>query len=90
MSQYIKKMPKEPTFRKEGFDGYCYPLENTNISITLEDSFQKHDTYCTNVKKSSIYYVTSVTAHEINEHISIKSLRLLVEQYKELVEKICN
>ena len=31
-----------------------------------------------------------VTAHEINEHISIKSLRLLVEQYKELIEKICN
>lgn len=31
-----------------------------------------------------------VTAHEINEHISKKSLRLLVEQYKELIEKICN
>ena len=31
-----------------------------------------------------------VTAHEINEHISKKSLRLLVEQYKELTEKICN
>ena len=31
-----------------------------------------------------------ITAHEINEHISIKSLRLLVEQYKELIEKICN
>lgn len=31
-----------------------------------------------------------VTAHEINEHITKKSLRLLVEQYKELIEKICN
>ena len=31
-----------------------------------------------------------ITAHEINEHISINSLRLLVEQYKELIEKICN
>lgn len=31
-----------------------------------------------------------LTAHEINEHISINSLRLLVEQYKELIEKICN
>lgn len=31
-----------------------------------------------------------VTAHEIDEHISIKSLQLLVEQYKELIEKICN
>ena len=31
-----------------------------------------------------------VTAHEMDEHISIKSLRLLAEQYKELIEKICN
>ena len=31
-----------------------------------------------------------VTAHEINEHITKKSLNLLVEQYKELIEKICN
>lgn len=31
-----------------------------------------------------------ITAHEINEHISKKSLRVLVEQYKELIEKICN
>ena len=31
-----------------------------------------------------------VTAHEINEHISKKSLRMLVEQYKELIEKICS
>ena len=31
-----------------------------------------------------------ITAHEINEHISIKSLRLLIEQYKGLIEKICN
>ena len=31
-----------------------------------------------------------VTANEINEHITKKSLRLLVEQYKELIEKICN
>lgn len=31
-----------------------------------------------------------ITAHEINEYISKKSLRVLVEQYKELIEKICN
>ena len=31
-----------------------------------------------------------ITAHEINEHISIKSFRLLIEQYKGLIEKICN
>ena len=32
----------------------------------------------------------TITAHEIDEHISSKSLRLLIEQYKELIEKICN
>ena len=37
--------------------GYCYPLENSNMSITLEDSYKKHDTYCINVKKISTYYV---------------------------------
>ena len=31
-----------------------------------------------------------VTAHEVNEHISIKSLQYLVKQYKELIYKICN
>ena len=31
-----------------------------------------------------------VTAHEPNEHISIKSLQYLVKQYKELIDKICN
>lgn len=31
-----------------------------------------------------------VTAHEPNEHISIKSLQYLVKQYKELIYKICN
>lgn len=34
--------------------------------------------------------VGPVTAHEIDEHISKKSLRLLVEQYKELIKEICN
>ena len=68
MSQYIKKLPEEPTFRKEGFNGYCYPLENSNMSITLEDSYQKHDTYCTNVKKPSIYYVTEGEGKFIINH----------------------
>ncbi len=31
-----------------------------------------------------------VTAHEVNEHISIKSLHTLVQQYKILIENICN
>ena len=31
-----------------------------------------------------------VTAHEVNEHISIDSYKKLVEQYKELINNICN
>lgn len=31
-----------------------------------------------------------ITAHEINEHISIDSYEKLIEQYKELINKICN
>ena len=38
------------------------------MSITLEDSYQKHDTYCTNVKKPSIYYVTEGEGNFIINH----------------------
>lgn len=31
-----------------------------------------------------------ITAHEVNEHISIDSYEMLVQQYKELIYKICN
>ena len=30
-----------------------------------------------------------VTAHEVNENISIESYRKLVKQYKEIINKIC-
>ena len=30
-----------------------------------------------------------ITAHEINEYITVESLYKLVEQYKELIEKYC-
>ena len=31
-----------------------------------------------------------ITAHEVNENISIKSLQYLIKQYKDLIYKICN
>ena len=31
-----------------------------------------------------------VTAHEVNEHITVESYKKLVEQYKDLIEKICD
>lgn len=40
--------------------------------------------------KRIILGVGSVTAHEINENITVESLNKLVEQYKKIIEKICN
>lgn len=31
-----------------------------------------------------------ITAHEVNEHISINSYKKLIKQYQELIYKICN
>lgn len=39
--------------------------------------------------KRMILGAGEMTAHEVNEHISIKSLKNLVEQYKEIIYKIC-
>ena len=39
--------------------------------------------------KRMILGIGPVTAHEVNEHISIVSYEKLVQQYKELVYKIC-
>ena len=40
--------------------------------------------------KRIILGVGPVTAHEVNEHITEESYKKLVEQYKELINKICN
>lgn len=43
--------------KRKDLIGFCYNLETSGISITLEDSYKKHDTYCTNIKKTCIFYV---------------------------------
>ena len=40
-------------------------------------------------KQKLILGVGPVTAHEINEHITVKSYEKLVEQYKNIIEKVC-
>lgn len=40
--------------------------------------------------KRIILGVGPVTAHEVNEHITIESYKKLVEQYKAIIERICN
>ena len=59
MSNYIKKFPKEPSFKQKGFDGYTLELDNENISITFEDVYKGHERYCTNTGITHIYYVIS-------------------------------
>lgn len=59
MKNYIKKFPKEPTFKRNGFDGFDGNIDNENISITYEHVYKGHDKYCTNTKITHIYYVIS-------------------------------
>ena len=59
MKQYVKEFPQEPSFRREGFDGYIGEIRNQNISVTYENVYKGHDKYCTNTKITHIYYVIS-------------------------------
>lgn len=67
----------EPFFNKINF----IEQENTANFMT-EASFVKG--------KRIILGAGPVTAHEIDEHISISSFRKLINQYKELINTICN
>ena len=42
-----------------------------------------------NCEQRMILGVGPVTAHEINEHITVKSYKQLVKQYKAIIEKVC-
>lgn len=56
---YIKNISSEPSFKRDGFDGYIVDIDNENISITYEKVYKGHDKYCTNTKITHIYYVVS-------------------------------
>lgn len=75
MKNHIKKIPMEPSFRKNGFDGYCYPLDTEKVSLTVEKSYKGHDTYCTNTRNTSIFYVI-----EGNGKFIIDGIEEIVEQ----------
>lgn len=57
MNKYVKEFSQEPSFKREGFDGYIAEINNENISITYENVYKGHDKYCTNTKITHIYYV---------------------------------
>lgn len=70
MNDYVKKFPKEASFKQKGFDGYVCNLDNKNISITYEDVYKGHEKYCTNKESTHIYYVISGKGKfKINDNI---------------------
>ncbi len=78
----------EEKIKVERNDNYEVNYTTMNIGLINGGNFMTEASWVNG--KRMILGAGPVTAHEIDEHISIKSLRLLVEQYKELIEKICN
>lgn len=56
-------------------------VSNKTCNFITEASFLKNDRI--------ILGAGPITAHEVNEYVTTKSLYKLVEQYKELIKKYC-
>lgn len=63
--------------------------EISNIKKAYTAGFMTEASFINNCKKI-ILGPGPMTAHEINEHVDINSLLKCKEQYKNLIEKICN
>lgn len=59
MCEYIKKCPKKPSFVQNGLNGYSYNINNSSISIDIEDVYKGHEKYCKSLVSTFIYYVLS-------------------------------
>lgn len=57
MSNYIKKMPIEPSFKQEGLMGHNFELTNEEISLSYENVTKGHDYYVSNNKSTYYYFV---------------------------------
>ena len=70
----------------EEIEPYCNNVESVNkvktANFITEASFVKDS-------KRIILGVGPVTAHEVNEYITVESYKNLVEQYKNLIKRIC-
>lgn len=75
--EYIDEF-KEPFYDNVNF------LENAKTANFITEA-----SMINNCNQRIILGVGPVTAHEVNEHISMQSYRNLVEQYKEIIYKIC-
>ena len=57
MSDYICKLPNEPTFIQKGLTGFAYLLENKAVQVYFCDSTQGHENYEISKKCTHIYYI---------------------------------
>lgn len=57
MSEYVKKLKEEPSFKQNGLNGYIYELQTKDMGLVLEDCFKGHDKYTINTVTTHIYYV---------------------------------
>ena len=37
MSEYVKKLKEEPSFKQNGLNGYIYELQTKDMGLVLED-----------------------------------------------------
>lgn len=57
MSSYVKRFPKEPSFKQKGLNGYKCDLINKYNGVVIEDCFKGHDKYCLDTVSTYIYYI---------------------------------
>ena len=84
----IEKLCKKYYGRYEIFDD-IKPFENDIEFLEKKSAGFMTEASFINKTKRIILGVGPVTAHEIDEHISVDSLEKLVKQYKEIIEKTC-
>lgn len=58
MQEYVKKMPKEPSFRnKDFFEGYTLNDPNSGVEIDYINMLKGHEYYQIESKSIHVYYI---------------------------------
>ena len=72
----------------ESIESFINETDSNDIAETA--NFITEASFLKNVHKKIILGPGPVTAHEVNEYITEESYKKLVEQYKEIILKICS
>lgn len=88
-----EKIIKEIGFLKNKYGAKVQELNKLSPFLNGTNLFNKTCTFITEASflknERIILGAGPVTAHEVNEYITVQSLDRLVQQYKELIEKYC-